>query len=230
VLDFVIGEYDGLRTRLGAFDRDRIEEHLDSIRSIEMRLDATVNQLANPSCTKPAAPPSGPDYQTRGRLHMDLIVMALACDLTRVASLLWENAADHAVNFAFAGTTVRHHDAAHGRDTAALVKITTWFATQFDYLLTRMKAVEEGDRTLLDNTVVMWWTEMSDGASHSNVNTPFLLAGSAGGSFRTGRWLRFPGKVRHANLFVSIQNAMGIPSDTFGRPDWCTGPLSQLNG
>jgi hypothetical protein len=101
--------------------------------------------------------------------------------------------------------------------------------TQFAYLLRKLNEVVEPDGSrLLDNTVVMTWSEMATG-THVLKNVPYLLAGSAGGYFKTGRWLKYAGEP-HGNLLVSLLNAMGVPVTTFGKPEWCTGPLARLTG
>ena len=84
----------------------------------------------------------------------------------------------------------------------------------------------EGPGTLLDNTVVVWLSEITRGNTHSHRDAPFLLAGGAGGAIRTNRYLNFPGEVPHNNLWVSLMNAMGVPGNTFGDPAHCTGPLA----
>ena len=93
-----------------------------------------------------------------------------------------------------------------------------------------MKDFREGSGTMLDNVLLMWGNQLGRGNSHSLNDAPFILLGQAGGYFKTGRFLRYQGKAPHNNLLVSIMNAMGVPDQTFGQPDWCTGPLKELIG
>jgi hypothetical protein len=95
-------------------------------------------------------------------------------------------------------------------------------------LMTKMKAVPEGDGTLLDHTLILWANELAIGNVHSRTDAPYVLGGGAGGALRTGRFLTYAGDVPHNNLLVSLMNIMGLPDQTFGKPDWCTGPLTGL--
>jgi hypothetical protein len=235
VLDRVAARYARLSARASASDQRKIEAHLTGIRDIESRLDKDPAQ--NSSCHAPPLDP-GLAVQTNdafpavGRLQMDLLVMALACDLTRVASLQWSRSVSQ-VRFSWLGITDAHHDLSHlGDDDAAsqdkLTRINRWYAEQLSYLIASMKAVPEGSGSLLDNTVILWCNELGKGNIHSRENAPYVLAGRAGGALKTGRYLRYDGMVPHNNLLVSILNVMGVSATTFGKPEWCTGPLPNL--
>jgi hypothetical protein len=128
-----------------------------------------------------------------------------------------------------------HHDLSHrgDADTDAVTKLTAinnWYAAQLDTLLTKLAAVPDANgTTLLDNTVVLWSNELAKGNTHSRQDEPYVLGGRAGGALRTGRYLNYEGQgLPHNNLLVSLLNAMGLPDTTFGKPDWCTGPLTGL--
>lgn len=235
VLDRVAGRYARLSARLGAADRQKLEAHLGSIREIEARL--AVVPAPGPSCQVPALAP-GADVKANdafphiGKLQMDLLVMALACDLTRVASLQWSRAASP-VRFTWLDINELHHDLSHRGDDDAgavdkLTRINRWYAEQLAYLIGRMKQIPEGDGTLLDNTIVLWCNELAKGNVHGRVDAPYVLAGRAGGALATGRYLQFDGNVPHNNLLVSLIHAMGQSDASFGNPDWCTGPLAGL--
>jgi len=96
------------------------------------------------------------------------------------------------------------------------------------YLLSKMKEIREGDGTLLDNTLIFSTSEQSNGTTHDHADMPFLLLGGAGGALRGKRWLRYADSPKHNDLLVSILNLMGVEATTFGKPDWCSGPLSGL--
>jgi hypothetical protein len=98
---------------------------------------------------------------------------------------------------------------------------------QFAYLLQRMDAVQEGDGTLLDNSLVLAITEIQHPETHNQTNQPFILAGGLGGQFRTHRSIQFQGQP-HNNLLVSILNMFGLPDTTFGHQNYCTGALTGL--
>jgi hypothetical protein len=164
------------------------------------------------------------------RLQIDMMVMALACDLTRVSSMLWARAGSN-VRYTWLGLDTEHHSIAHDSTTPArdqIAAINTWHAGELAYLLDALKAVPEGDGTMLDNTLVVWGNELADGYSHAQQPIPLVLAGKAGGVLQTGRYIDY-GESRHNRLLVSICNLMGLPEVTsFGTLDDGSGPLSDL--
>jgi hypothetical protein len=235
VLDRVAGRFERLSLRLGAGDRQKLEAHLSSIRDIESRL--SVVPAARAACQIPSLDngidiAANDSFPLVGKLQMDLLVMSLACDLTRVASLQWSRSAS-AVRFSWLHIDALHHDLSHrgDGDTDAIDKLTSvnrWYAQQLAYLIGRMKQIPEGDGTLLDNTVILWCNELAKGNVHSRTDAPYVLAGRAGGALQTGRFLSFDGDVPHNNLLLSLIHAMGQNDTSFGNPDWCTGPLTGL--
>jgi hypothetical protein len=234
VLDTVADDYAALSKRLGTDDRQRIDQHLTAIREIEQRLDGT-STSGGDGCAQPSMPPSyesleamgNAGYPLMGKLMMDLMVTALACDRTRVISLMWEHAAENQ-RFPFIGADVEHHEAIHNSQFGPVEKILTWFSEQQAYLLGKLKEIREGDGTLLDNTLIFSTSEQSNGTTHRHDNMPFLLMGKAGGALETGRFLRFGGSPSHNDLLVSMLNLMGVEATTFGNPEWCRGPLAGL--
>jgi hypothetical protein len=236
VLDAVIGDYSSLASRVSARDRARLELHAESIRSIERRL-GTTQGTANALCKKPALPPtidfmSPANMPEVAKLQMDLLVMALACDITRVATMQIVRANNNFV-YGFLGIPDPHHDLSHhgDSDTVAnekLTKINNWFAQQYAYLIQGLKSIPEGNGTMLDNCALLWCNEQGKGNNHSRKSMPWVLAGKAGGSFRTGRYIKY-NETPHNRLLVSLANAFGIETQTFGDPDFCSGgPLSNL--
>jgi Protein of unknown function (DUF1552) len=249
ILDSVMAEYDALTPRVGQADRAKLDEHLSRIREIEIALTAGANETTG-ACVKPAVPtplgdpnagregdPGDPEQKNPsldarmpelGKAMMDLLVMALACDLTRVGSMQWTDSQAYNT-FPFLELYDGHHSYqhAHGYQPDALTTIDTWYMTQFAYLLQRLVDVRENGVSLLDNTSVLYASEIQHPNSHEQFSMPFLIAGDAGGAFRTGRYLKYDG-VPHNNLLVSLMNAYGIPDATFGNPDYCTGALPGL--
>jgi hypothetical protein len=233
VLDAVKESYAAVLPRLSAEDRRKLDAHFTHLRSLETRfLDLSTG---GGGCDRPARPAldhrANANFPAVGKLQMDLLVAALACDLTRVGSLQWSHSVGD-VRFTWLGASRGHHDMSHDPDSNTatwelVTKIDTWYAEQFAYLLGRLKSIQEGDRTLLDNCLVVWCNELSRGNSHSHDNQPFVLAGRAGGALRTGRFLKYS-RIPHNNLLVSLLNAMGVPATTFGNPANCTGALTGL--
>jgi hypothetical protein len=234
VLDAVASDYQSLSARVGADDKQKLDAHLAAIRDIEMRL-MSGGQLGA-ACVKPMPGAmfdymATANYEQAGHLQMDLLVMALACDLTRVASLQWSSSVSD-IPFSWLGITEGHHSLSHEADDnaaaqAQLVQINNWYAKQFAYLLAKMKTIPEGSGTMLDNTVVLWCNELAKGNVHSHQPLPLVLAGKCGGAIRPGRFLTYT-NTPHNNLLVSLMNAMDVPGNTFGNPAYCTGPLGNL--
>jgi hypothetical protein len=235
VLDAVKDDIGDVRGRLGAGDRIRLDQHLDSVRSLEQ----TIDNIGTPgTCAAPPVPGAVPgafyddaNAPSLMRAQTDMLVQALACDLTRVASLQWRGALGGGYTMSWLGHTEDHHELSHqtsASGTQHMIEANTWFAQQLAYLLEAMRNVPEADgSTLLDHTVVLWCNELSNGAAHSRRGMMYVLAGSCGGYFRTGRYLTFSGDY-HNNLLVSLCNAMDVPATSFGNPAYCTGELAGL--
>jgi hypothetical protein len=239
ILDTVGAQYARVAARLAAADRARLDQHLTAVREIEQRL---ITPFTPPSaaCQDPASPPAATtnndDFPAIGAQQIDLLVMALACDITRVASLQWTRSVSQ-TRFTWLPVPIAdgHHDLSHRADDDAaavdkLTRINQWYAGQLATLIAKLKAVPEGDGTLLDHTLILWCNELAKGNTHSRVDAPYVLAGRAGGALATGRFLSFQGDVPHNNLLLAILQLMGLPDTTFGKPDWCTGPLPGLIG
>jgi hypothetical protein len=235
VLDAIQPDYASLSAKLGTADKAKLDAHLAAIRDIEMRLQSG-GQLGG-ACAKPTLPGmfdymADANYERAGQLQMDLLVMSLACDLTRVASIQFSSSVSD-IPFTWLGITEGHHSLSHESDTNTsaqmqLVQINNWYAKQFLYLVNKLKSIPEGTGTMLDNTVVLWCNELAKGNAHSHQPMPFVMAGKCGGAIRPGRFLTYPSTTPHNNLLVSIMNAMDVPGNTFGNPAYCTGPLGNL--
>jgi hypothetical protein len=172
------------------------------------------------------------NYPTIGRLHMDLMVAAFQCGLTKVASIQWSRSVGQPT-FPWLMIADRHHDLSHIGDSDAVVKdkitrINRWYAEQFLYLAQKLEMQTEDTGTMLDNTVIVWVNELGRGNSHSPNSIPWVIAGNAGGYFRTGRYMNYT-NASHSNLLVSLCNALGVPTTTFGNPRFCTGVLPNLH-
>jgi hypothetical protein len=235
VLSSIMADAQKLSGRLGAADKMKLEQHLDSIDTINKHLDNVVT--VGGACMDPGAPTKISDiydpsvFEAIGKVQMDMLTMALTCDVTRVASIQWQRSVGDLV-FDWLGVTEGHHSLSHhGLDEQTakddLIKINNWYASQLAYLIGKMKSIPEGTGTLLDNTVIVWVNELAIGNLHSHDDMRFLLAGSCGGSFKTGRHLSYNGDP-HNNLLLSLCKMMGVDLPTFGNPAYCTGPLANL--
>ena len=234
VLDTVTQQFDAVRAQAGVDDRARLDQHADLVRDLELRLQN--EPVLGEHCMVPGAPAAvNPDdagsMHLVSQAHIDLVTMAFACDITRVASFQYSNGANHHT-FPFVGSNSDGHGLSHAADEDAVAWAEwtvrqTWYCEQFAYLLGKLAAIPEGDVTMLDHTVVLWVNELSKGNSHSHQRMPFVLAGSGGGYFRTGRYLQYA-NAPHNDLLVSLQNAFGIEEQVFGAPEFCTGALGGL--
>jgi hypothetical protein len=246
VLDAVDKRYAKLAQRLGAADRQRLEAHLQRIRELEKRVATTAGGRA---CAPPVLvdtsdynPTSGlnsaddgsiKDLRTDaaipkvGKLMMDMLVMALACDITAVGLLQWSDSeAEYTLPWLNLPETHNFYENGGGFRPAECQAIYTWYSSQHAYLLQQLAAIDMGGHSLLDETIVFFGTEEAHPASHAKKNMPFLLAG--GGGLRTGRWVRYTGDPPHNNLLVSLFNLFGDARTTFGDSRCCTGALPNL--
>ncbi len=239
VIDLVIQEYQTVNASVSADDKVRLDQHLSMLREVERGL--ALGGPSTASCTQPGAAPTGDpmlhaNFPTVGHQQADLMVLALSCGLTRVASLQysyarsnerleWINTADCAA----CGTIVDdHHTISHmGGDPKAdaqMAAINHWYSEQIAYVIQKMDSIDEGAGKLLDNSLAFWCSEISYASTHTYSNIRAFLFGSAGGKIRTGQHLDF-GSEEHNKLHVTFLNAMGIPATTFGDPGFANGPL-----
>jgi hypothetical protein len=248
ILDFVDKKYVTLSARLGAADKMKLDQHLTKLREIEQSIMVTTQTTA--TCSAPVKvdtsdynPASGVkaddsgavvDKSTDaaipkvGKFMMDMIVMALACDITGVASLQWSDTeAKH--TFPWLNLNNHHHYYQHdgGFQPVQCAQIDTWYSQQHLYLIQQMAAVDMGGHSLLDESVIYFGSEISEPPTHKKVNMPFMLAGGGGG-LRTGRWVSYPGSPSHNGLLVSILNLFGDTRTSQGTSQYTGGPLANI--
>ncbi|MFZ5897097.1 MAG: DUF1552 domain-containing protein [Myxococcota bacterium] len=242
VLDLCKSEMDRLKPLLGADDRLKIEAHANAIREIEQRITGAnmPSGGGNPtsSCTKPTIQTvdlkNDDQYLKTGQMQMDLAAAALACDQTRILTFQWSYSESEHL-FQFLNINGNHHAISHDFSSSGAGydnynKIQTWYAQQFLYFLQKLDSYKEGDRTLLDNTIVLWATEIGESTQHDLMMMPYVLAGSCGGKIRSGRYLDFSSNRKDNNqMLVSIAHAMGAEDlMSFGDSSGATGPLTGL--
>jgi len=221
VLDGALAELKAMQPKVSGPDRARLDAHFTALRDLERRIEASPTPA--PSCQRPLVLFEPTTFEDLGQAQMDLLAMAVACDVTRVASLQYSSATS-AVVFGWLGCTEDHHELSHRPDSDAaaqtqLQKIHHWYAKQFAYLVERLDALG-----LLDHTTVVWGNELGKGNSHSHTQVPFVVAGGALG---TGRFVDCKGAA-HNDLLVSALNSVGVPATTFGNPAYCNGALPGL--
>jgi hypothetical protein len=237
VFDITKAETERVLGIVGAEDRDKLNAHLQAMREVEQRLTAMPGAGGGPStaCTAPTLVDVNlavdDQYLQAGKLQMDLAAAALACDQTRILTFQWSYSESEHL-FQFLSITGNHHAISHdfassGTNYTAYNRIQTWYAEQLAYFLGKLDGYQEGDRTLLDNTILLWATEIGESTQHDLTLMPYVFAGSAGGKIRAGRFIDY-GTTRHDNnrMLVSIAHAMGAESlNSFGDASGQTGPL-----
>jgi hypothetical protein len=221
ILDFVREDANLLRGRLGASDLRRLDEYLTSIREIERRVretDFTDSALGRDvGMERPTGVPG--DYGLHIRLLSDLLVLAFQGDLTRVATFVYANEGS---NRSYRNINVPdgHHDLSHhGRNAEKLEKIrqiNRFHIEQFAYLLGRLRAIREGEGTVLDNCMILYGSGNGDGNRHNHDELPVLLAGTGAGTLTGGRHVRYSRNTPLCNLYLEMLDRMGVREDRFG--------------
>jgi len=219
VLDFIAEETRGLEPNLSGTDRRRLDEYFAAIRDVEQRIQraAQLPEPPRPDMAQPAGIPS--NYREHIRILADLLVLAFQADITRVSTFVFANEGSNRP-YSIIGVSEGHHDLSHhGNDATKLAKIARinrFHMEQLAYFLGRLRAVREGDGTLLDHSMVVYGSGNSDGNRHNHDDLPILLAGKACGTFRSGRHVRYANNTPLNNLWLSMLDRMDCRLDALG--------------
>ena len=242
ILDFVGRDLERFGGRLGTEDRIKVDAHLAAIRAIEFQNSVGYDQACKQPMQTPGLDPAKfQDAPGLFAMQMDLMVAALACDQTRVITFHMDSQGDGGrwswlgSEFQEAGNTYperSHHDMSHHEnDSDEHRKRKTlaerWYMEQIAGLLARLSAVPEGAGTLLDHTAVLYINQMGSGSGHHTNGNATLIAGSCGGYLKTGQSLWYPAGIPHNGVLIALANAMGVPTETFGNPEY-GGELADL--
>jgi len=233
ILDMVADRFKTLEARVGTADKARLDQHMTSIRSVETQLLTVQPQVTCTVPTRPAATfnVANSNIPAWGTVNLDMMVLALACDLTRVANFFWFAMGSGGVTFSWLGHTNTHHNLAHASALKEMTEINTWFSTQLAYVMSALdKHTDVGGGSMLDNTLIFWWNELGNGSAHISSPAPYVLAGGAGGALKMGRYLDYTGmKVQAPQILLSVYNALTGSQDTvFGSAKYCAGPAPGL--
>jgi hypothetical protein len=232
LLDRVLDESKKMRSTLGADDSARVDEYLSIVRSLEKRIERASDpkrtwkpRVAINSTGEPAEDPVG--HQEHVRLMLDMIALAFQSDATRITTFMFGNSVS-GVNFRFLeGVTDSHHEISHHSKNPEKLRqyavINRWHIEQYAYLLRKLRAMKEGERSVLDNSMILFGSALSDGNSHNPHRLPLVLAGRGGGRIASGQHLVYSDDTPAANLYVSMLDAFGTPLERFADS---TGPLS----
>jgi hypothetical protein len=235
ILDHVVADLNRFSARVGTEDKAAIEAHLQSIRSLEAELDRQVTPVAgNPPVLEQGVDTGSTNaFEATTKMMIDLSVAALAADATRIVVLQLGDQGDAnliftKLGFKAAGTGDNtgddngFHNIAHANG-ADKDKCDTWFQQQLAYTIASMKAAG-----LLDRGALLAMNSMRHGMHEFN-NVPALIAGNAGGYFKTGRSIKLPNNTAQNGILIALANALGVPTETFGRAEY-GGELSALRG
>ncbi len=212
VLDFVSEDAQRLQGRLGGTDRQKLDEYYTSVREIEQRIDRA-NHMAPAEIPEMDLPPGVPaELAEHIRLMYDILILAFQTDTTRIATFM---VGDAGSNRAYRDVGVKngHHELSHHRGDEKkieqIARIDKYLFEQFSAFLGRMKKVEEGTGNLLDNSMILYGSAISDGMRHAHHDLPILVAGKGGGTIEAGRVIASPKETPLNNLFLSLSDRMG---------------------
>lgn len=230
VLDVVLSDAQRLKNSVGTEDKRKLDEYFYSVRDIESRIQKTEKENAKRTLPDmPAPPDSVPDNMAEhSRLMFDLMTMAFQTNMTRVITLVM--ATEQSIRpYREIGVPEGHHGLTHHQGDKEKIEkvalINRFHVEQFAYLLRKLKATQDGDGSLLDHSMIVYGSGLSDGNRHLHENLPTVLAGRGCGTLRPGRYIKYPAETPMANFFVSMLDRMGVKVEGMGDS---TGRVSDL--
>jgi hypothetical protein len=227
MIDFVMEDVNRLRPRLGANDQRKVDEYLNSIREVELRIARASQPQRDDANGTPETPtismqtPTGvpSDFREHIRLLMDLMVLAFQTDQTRIGTFMYANEGSNR-SYGFIEVPEGHHDLSHHGNApekqSKIQKINTFHIDQFAYFLTRLRSIQEGDGTLLDHSMILYGSGLGDGNRHNHDDLPILVVGGGNGSLVTGRHIQYRQDMPLNNLYLSMLDRMGVPAQGVG--------------
>jgi hypothetical protein len=229
ILDAITGQVRKLEGSLGANDRNRVAEYLDTVREIERRIALSEKQNQDSTLEVPPSPSGIPDdHQSHTKLMFDLMAVAFQADITRISTFMMAREVSYRT-FPMLGISEGFHPSSHHQNNPErlekLTQINTYHVSLMAYMLERLKSTPDGDGTLLDHTLMLYGSGMSNSNIHNHSPLPVFVAGGAAGQLKGGRHLMYPENTPMANLLLSILHKAGVPQESIGDS---TGPLAEL--
>ena len=236
VLDFARDDVQRIRGQLGGDGRARLDRHLAAIREVEQLMHRAVGfdtSALRAELLATSAQQKDLQHAQIGRAHLDLVRAAFQCDLTRIAAFQWGSMEANLSAVVPGVTELSYHLLSHRTGAffydAEITEIYTWYNERLAEFLRTLRDTPDSDgRSLLDNTLVVSWSEIRIG-SHTFDNLPIQLFGGAGGRLAGGRLVRYPGHTTN-DLWLTIAQALGQDMTVFGDAERCTGALDGLFG
>jgi hypothetical protein len=228
ILDALVADVARLGRTLGPRDRSKLSEYLDSVRDVERRIQKAEEQSATelPIVARPAGVPAA--FEDHSKLMFDMLALSYQADLTRVGTFMMGHEVSSRA-YPEIGVPDAHHPISHhqgdGDKIAKCAKVNLFHMQMFAYFLEKLRSTPDGDGSLLDSSLLVYGSGMSDGNQHNHLNLPVLLVGGAG-QLRGGRHIRYPKETPVANLHVTLLDRLGVAVDTFGDS---TGQLNELS-
>ena len=229
ILDFVQDDTRSLMGELGATDKRKLDEYLYAVRDIEKRIETAENsdqKEVEPTIERPSGIPV--EFSDHVALMFDLMSLAFQADLTRVATFMYGREGSNRT-YREIGVPGAHHGLTHHRNDAEKIrdisKINVFHMEMYARFLDKLASIPEGDGTLLDHSMVVYGSGISDGNRHLHHDLPVLLAGAGGGTIKTGRHLHFSSETPMTNFYLSLLDRAGAPAETLGDS---TGELREL--
>ena len=233
ILDLVSDDTKSLERGLGSTDRRKLDEYLTAVREVERQVQVSEKQAVENIVTVPDMPkPDGIplEFSEHAKLMFHLMTIALQTDITRISTFMMAREGSNR-SYREIGVPEGHHGLSHHRNDPALMdkvaQINRYHMEQFAWFLAKLKSTPDGDGTLLDHTMVVYGSGISDGNKHNHDDLPVLLAGGTR-AFRTGRHVKFTETTPVANLYVSMLDAMGVPTEKLGDSQGRLNYLSDL--
>ncbi len=219
VLDFVLEDANDLKARLGIKDQRKLDEYLSSVRELEQRINLVGREGETPLPDYPKPDGIPEDYGQHIDLMYDLLALAFQGDLTRVATFVVANEGSNR-SYKFIDVPEGHHDLSHhGGDNAKQMKIreiNRFHVTHLARFLEKLSAINEGERSLLDNSMILYGSGIGDGNRHNHDDLPILLAGRGGDTLHSGRHIRLEKETPLNNLYLSMLDRMESSVEQLG--------------
>lgn len=219
ILDAVASDVRRLEGKLGPTDRNRVAEYLDTVREIERRIQLAEKQNGS-NIAVPATPSGIPDdHQAHTHLMFDLMAVAFQADITRISTFMMAREVSYRT-FPMLGISEGFHPASHHQNNPArlenLTKINTYHVSLLAHFLEKLRSTPDGDGNLLDHSLVLYGSGMSNSNIHNHSPLPVLVAGGAAGKMKGGRHLKYPENTPMANLLLTILDKAGVPQESVG--------------
>ena len=219
ILDAITSQIGALQRSLGAKDKTTVEDYLESVREIERRIQVAEREQRL-ELALPDAPIGIPfSFEDHIRLMYDLLVLAWRANITRVFTFMVAREESNKT-YPQVGVHEGHHATSHHQNRAdkieKLVKIQTYHIGLFGEFLQKLKTTPDGDGSLLDHSLILYGSNMSNSNLHNHFPLPNLVAGGAAGHHTGGRHLKYPDHTPMTNLLLSVLDKVGVPMDTLG--------------